>query len=532
MKRYLPFFLLFALFLAKSASLKAFDFSDKGQYYNVESKSRKTCRLTYLSKKYNDYSGDVVVDSVVHYEGEEYTVTAVEAQAFAGCSMLSSVTLPATIARIDKGAFAGCRHLNYIIMEAATPPLVVKGALDGIKVYVPNEAYSAYSADPLWHNVSLAPRSYTLRYVVDGTDYKTTIVPFLHPITIPKSPSKKGHTFGGWVGIPDDRRMPDHDVVINGSFEAKTYAASFVVDGAVLSTEQFAYGATIVYPDVEGQGAYDFAGWTDQPEHDKMPSHNIIVRGSYCLNASKAVAMAGLRADTLSQYRVVSGVQPLAKPSAGSSALRNGRRLDYLPKGSEVWNRPDELEMMQLRKDGWFRHVVDYGDRTVVSYIPADSVSLAARHAFTPFPVLMLDRGPVSYRNAKGDHLRIFRIDLNEHHLTNYDKTPFDTAHVEFVVEHKYRDKDDVLHYQYTFMGYLDHTTARIHRAGAFPLVLDHSFVTHEHPLFDSRGRLMDDAQIEITAYNRTAFFLPADNVLLVFTPEAPHSPQRYDYVP
>lgn len=60
------------------------------------------------------YVGDIVIPEKVSYEGKEYTVVRIGVAAFANCSKLKSVKMPATIERVDEGAFYGCSALEHI----------------------------------------------------------------------------------------------------------------------------------------------------------------------------------------------------------------------------------------------------------------------------------------------------------------------------------------------------------------------------------------------------------------------------------
>ena len=78
---------------------------------------------------------------------------------------------------------------------------------------------AAVSATNNWYEC-INPESvdfmYTLTYRVDSVDYRTYDVEYGSPITPEPAPEMDGHTFSGWVGLPDT--MPARDVVVTGSF--------------------------------------------------------------------------------------------------------------------------------------------------------------------------------------------------------------------------------------------------------------------------------------------------------------------------
>ena len=123
-------------------------FEKDGIFYVAKSKGSTDVLVT--NKKYgvhhpdgsadNSYSGDVNINTVVEYEGVEYTIVgigsrafegsvdlqsghipegleSIGAYAFTGCSSLESLHLPSSVRLIDQGnnVFAGCKNLTITI---------------------------------------------------------------------------------------------------------------------------------------------------------------------------------------------------------------------------------------------------------------------------------------------------------------------------------------------------------------------------------------------------------------------------------
>ena len=82
-----------------------------GIYYNLNSDTKTAEVVKYISKK---YSGDFVIPSSVTVEGINYKVTSIAASAFAGCSDLTSITIPNSVTTIGKKAFSGCTALTSV----------------------------------------------------------------------------------------------------------------------------------------------------------------------------------------------------------------------------------------------------------------------------------------------------------------------------------------------------------------------------------------------------------------------------------
>ena len=126
-----------------------------------------------------------------------------------------------------------------------------------------------------------APNSYTLKYVVDGKDYKTYTLEFGTKITPEENPTKEGYTFSGWSDIPET--MPAHDVTVEGKFNINSYTLKYVVDGEEYKTYTLEFGTAITPEEAPTKEAYTFSGWSDIPE--TMPAHDVTVEGKFNINS-------------------------------------------------------------------------------------------------------------------------------------------------------------------------------------------------------------------------------------------------------
>ena len=77
------------------------------------------------------------------------SVTEIREYAFDGCSSLISVKIPSSVTSIGGSAFSGCSGLRSIYVYAETVPSTVAGAFEGCDsknctVYVPKGTYDAY----------------------------------------------------------------------------------------------------------------------------------------------------------------------------------------------------------------------------------------------------------------------------------------------------------------------------------------------------------------------------------------------------
>lgn len=120
------------------------------------------------------------------------------------------------------------------------------------------------------------PQAYRITYMVDGQVYHTTEVKQGSSITPPAAPTKEGHTFKGWDGLPEI--MPANDITVTARFAVNNYTASYYLDNELYTTQEVAYGSALTLPEVTPPIGYIFEGWNDIPA--TMPAHDISIYGT------------------------------------------------------------------------------------------------------------------------------------------------------------------------------------------------------------------------------------------------------------
>ena len=135
---------------------------------------------------------------------------------------------------------------------------------------------------------SFVINSYSLKYIVDGEDYKTVVLEYGAAIVPEDSPAKEGYTFGGWSDIPET--MPAHDVIVTGDFSINIHKVTWKIDGEIIAETEVEYDGIIVEPEVPVKDGYEFEGWEDIPQ--TMPDHDITINGKYKLLSVIARIMA------------------------------------------------------------------------------------------------------------------------------------------------------------------------------------------------------------------------------------------------
>lgn len=94
----------------------------------VDTKKDGTAAISKIQKTSKK---SITVSSKVTVNGVKYTVTSVDAKAFANCSKATKVSLPATIKKINANAFTGAKKLKTITLSGTKAITVEKGAFKG-----------------------------------------------------------------------------------------------------------------------------------------------------------------------------------------------------------------------------------------------------------------------------------------------------------------------------------------------------------------------------------------------------------------
>ena len=111
---------------------------------------------------------------------------------------------------------------------------------------------------------SFTVNTYVVTYIVDGTVYVTDSVVYGAEIVPRDEPTREGHTFSGWSEIP--ATMPAANITIMGSFAVNSYTVTFMIDGEVYETMSVEFGAEIELPTPPEKEGHTFSGWLGVPD--------------------------------------------------------------------------------------------------------------------------------------------------------------------------------------------------------------------------------------------------------------------------
>ena len=98
-----------ALTLLSAVGAWAYDFKVDGLYYSYDSSNE-----VYVTYGDTQPSGEITIPSSVSYNGQIYSVTSIEREAFKNCSALTSVTIPNSVTSIGSYAFEECSALTNV----------------------------------------------------------------------------------------------------------------------------------------------------------------------------------------------------------------------------------------------------------------------------------------------------------------------------------------------------------------------------------------------------------------------------------
>lgn len=181
--------------------------------------------------------------------------------------------------------------LTYLVDGTAvrTESVPYGGAIVAYEYQPPvGKAVSAWSGLPQTmpaENVSVTAttslRSFNLNYYVDGALVKTDVYEYGAAVTEYAYEAAKGKEFLGFDGVPET--MPANDVNAYGTTTNILYRLNYYVDDTLIFTDLYPYDAVIAVRENYRQYGYTFSGWGDVAR--RMPDHDVDARGTLTKNS-------------------------------------------------------------------------------------------------------------------------------------------------------------------------------------------------------------------------------------------------------
>ena len=163
------------------------------------------------------FIGSLTIPSSITVDNQTYTVTSIEAGAFAWCTSLSNITIPDSVVFLGEEAFINCSSLEWIYFQSQTPPSIGYNAFLfcpwEMIIYYPKEAEENWNTIWLefttesWHHnwIIIDPLTYSINE--DGTS----------------SVIKCSSSFSGALSIPSSITVDNQTYAVT-SIEAGAFA--------------------------------------------------------------------------------------------------------------------------------------------------------------------------------------------------------------------------------------------------------------------------------------------------------------------
>jgi uncharacterized repeat protein (TIGR02543 family) len=144
------------------------------------------------------------------------------------------------------------------------------------------------------------PNHYTVTYIIDGVTVYTDSVSYGEVYTVRGIEVRTGYDFSGWQsasGVFEGEGsvivIPDRDVIFTASFKLCTYTVNYYLDGELLYSDEYLYGAEVVLrPDEYQEGcsfSWSSAGVNISKGTFVMPAFDIDIYGAFSDGDNKII---------------------------------------------------------------------------------------------------------------------------------------------------------------------------------------------------------------------------------------------------
>ena len=275
-----------------------------GIYYDLQTYNKQA----WVKSSDTKYTGSITIPSTVTYNGVTYSVTYIEAEAFLGCSGLTSVTIPNSVTSIVDGAFNGCKGLTTVIIPDGVTSIEnsVFYGCSGLKsVTIPSSvtsigSYAFYNCFNLTEVTIPSSVTSIGENAFDGCSG-------LRTVTIPNSVTELGgYAFSGCTG----------NLIINCNIPDASYVYSSAFSGSKFNSVKIGDEVTLI-GDKAFLGCYNLKSVTI--------GNSVTTIGSYSFSSCKGLTELSLPNSLISiGYEAFSGCSGLTSVTIGNSVTTIG----------------------------------------------------------------------------------------------------------------------------------------------------------------------------------------------------------------
>lgn len=233
---------------------------------------------------------------------------------FSGCSGLKKIIIGNKVETIGSQAFLNCNNIDSIFVFGNSPS---KSSAFETTVYnrtvlcVPFNSIDLYKSANVWKDFNnIQELKFKLTFTVDGIKHSEDSVAFGAPIVYPEIEKKEDHEFI-WENTLDE--MPTNDLVINGHYKKNTFYLTYVIDGVEYKKEKVVIGTPLNLIDNPTKEGHTFSGWSEIPS--TMPEKDVTIIGSFIKNTYKLTYMVDGMVYMSSYVTYGDAIFPMAPPT-------------------------------------------------------------------------------------------------------------------------------------------------------------------------------------------------------------------------
>lgn len=218
----------------------------KTVYFNTSS-----CSITYATAESDSYNEDAIFYNCPSLTKAVFSenVTSIPNGAFRAVPSLETVEFKANVTQIGAYAFYGCTSIEDVYLRKTTEAQWETVSIGKNNTPLLSENVKYHFAEGTIDdggddNHDTETVVYTVKYFVDGNEYKTQEYEAGKTIIPPTVPVKQGFNFKGWDNLPTI--MPNNNITVSAIFEAVN-ASLKIRNSSMYNGKTVDYKSTITF---------------------------------------------------------------------------------------------------------------------------------------------------------------------------------------------------------------------------------------------------------------------------------------------